>query len=143
MLILVTSELNSIFSLVLISYMCLPKEFTSINVPSLSLSLSLSLSVIFFIYISNVFTLPGLSFRTPLSHPPSPCLYEHAPPPTNPLPSSHPGIPLHWGIEHPQVQGPLLPLMSNKAILCHINGQGHVYSLAGGPVPRSSGGLVC
>jgi hypothetical protein len=26
----------------------------------------------------------------------------------------------HWGIEHPQAQGPLLPLMINKAILCHI-----------------------
>jgi hypothetical protein len=59
--------------------------------------------------------------------------------------SSHPGIPLHWGIEHPQAQGPLLSLMSNKAILCHICGQHcellHVYSLVSGPVPRSSGGI--
>ena len=55
-----------------------------------------------------------------------------------------PGIPLHWGIEPPQAQGPLLPLMSNKVILCHICGQSHgslhVYSLVGGPVPGSSGG---
>jgi hypothetical protein len=38
----------------------------------------------------------------------------------------------------------LLPLMSNKAILCHIcshcHGYLHVYSLIGGPVPGSSGG---
>jgi hypothetical protein len=37
----------------------------------------------------------------------------------------------------------ILPLMSNKAILCHLCGQSHgslhVYSLVGGPVPRSSG----
>jgi hypothetical protein len=31
-----------------------------------------------------------------------------------------PGIPLHWGIEPPQDQRPLLPLMSYKAILCYI-----------------------
>jgi hypothetical protein len=53
-----------------------------------------------------------------------------------------PGIPLHWGTEHPQVQGPLLPLMSNKVIFCHICGQHHgllhVYSLVDGPVPGSS-----
>jgi hypothetical protein len=36
---------------------------------------------IFFIYISNVFSFPGLPFRNPLSHSPSPCLYEGAPPP--------------------------------------------------------------
>jgi hypothetical protein len=47
------------------------------------------------------------------------------------------------GMEHPQAQGPLLPLMSNKAILCHIFGQSHVslyvHSLVGGSVPASSG----
>ena len=32
----------------------------------------------------------------------------------------HPDIPLHWGIEPSQDQGPLLPLMPNKAILCYI-----------------------
>jgi hypothetical protein len=36
---------------------------------------------IFFIYISNVIPFPGLPYITPLSHPPSPCLYEGAPPP--------------------------------------------------------------
>jgi hypothetical protein len=51
--------------------------------------------------------------------------------------------PLHWDIQHTQVQGSLLPQMSNKVILCHICGQHHrplhVYSLVGDPVPRSSG----
>jgi hypothetical protein len=41
---------------------------------------------IFFIYISNVSPFPGLPFGNPLSHSPSPCLYEGAPPPTHPLP---------------------------------------------------------
>jgi len=37
---------------------------------------------------------------------------------TNPLPPHCPGILLHWGIEPSQDQGPLLPLMLDKAILC-------------------------
>jgi hypothetical protein len=41
---------------------------------------------------------------------------------------------------------PLLPLMSNKAILCHICSQSHgllhVYPFVGSPVPRSAGGEV-
>jgi hypothetical protein len=68
---------------------------------------------IFFIYISNVIPFPGLPSGTPnFISPPMPL---HLP-----LPSFHPGIPLHWGIEPTKAQGPLLPLMSNKAILCHI-----------------------
>jgi len=43
-----------------------------------------------------------------------------------------PGIPLHWGMEPSQDQGPLLPLMSDKAILCctcnYSHGSLHVYS---------------
>ena len=82
-------------------------------------------------------------FQVSPSEPPIPspslCLYEGDPPPTHPLLPSRPGIPLHWGIEHPQVQGPFLPLTYNKAILCHICGQRHgslrVYSLVGGSVP--------
>ena len=62
--------------------------------------------------------------------------------PTHPLQSSRPSIPLHWVIKHPQAQGPLLPLMSIKAILCHIcccqtHGSFRVNSLVGSPVPRS------
>ena len=47
-----------------------------------------------------------------------------------PTPAS---LPLHWGIETSQDQGPLLSLTSNKAILCYIcgwsHGSFHVYSL--------------
>jgi hypothetical protein len=42
-------------------------------------------------------------------------------PPTHPLPPAHPHIPLHWGTEPSQYQGPLLPLMANKTILCCIS----------------------
>jgi hypothetical protein len=79
----------------------------------------------------------------PLCNPPipypSPWLYEGAPPPTHPLSN----IPLPWGIQPPQDQGPPLPLISDKAILCYICGWSHrplhVYSLVGGLVPGSSG----
>jgi hypothetical protein len=74
---------------------------------------------------------------------PSPCFYEGAPPHIPPLLSTCPDIPLHWGIEPSQDQGPPLPLMSNKAVLCRICGQSHgslhVYYLVCGPVPGSSG----
>jgi hypothetical protein len=59
---------------------------------------------IFFIYISNVIPFPGFTSENPLSPPPSPCS------PTYPLPLPVPGIPLYWGIEPLQDQGPLLPL---------------------------------
>ena len=65
------------------------------------------------------------------------------PHPTHTLPPHRPIIALHWGIEPSQDQGPLLLLMPNKAILCHIcswsYGSLHVYSLVGGSVPWSSG----
>jgi hypothetical protein len=57
---------------------------------------------------------------------PFPFLYKGALPPTHSHPPSpHPGILLYCGIEHPQARGPLLPLMSNKVIFCHIRGQRH------------------
>jgi hypothetical protein len=47
-----------------------------------------------------------------------------------------PGIPLHWVIKPSLDQGPVLPLMTNKAILYCIygwsHGSLHVYSLVGG-----------
>ena len=63
---------------------------------------------------------------------------------TYPLPLPCPGIPLHWGIKPSQNQGPLLPLMYNRSILCYICNWSHgslpVYPLVGGLVPGSSGG---
>ena len=48
--------------------------------------------------------------------------------------------------EPSQDQGPLLPLMPDKSILCYICGYSHlslhVYALVGGLVPRSSGSMV-
>ena len=74
---------------------------------------------------------------------PSPFLYEGAPPPTHPFLLHCSSIPLCWGTKPPQDQGPPLPLMSDKAILCYIyvwsHGSLHVYSLVGGLVSGSSG----
>jgi hypothetical protein len=87
-------------------------------------------------------SLPSRNF---VSYHPFPCLYEGAPRPTHPfLPSTfQPWHSLHWDMAPHQAQGPLLPLMSNKAILCHICGRSHgtlhVYSLIVDPVPGSSG----
>ena len=39
---------------------------------------------------------------------------------THPLLLPSPGIPLYWGIKLSQDQGPLLPLMTDSAILCYI-----------------------
>ena len=69
---------------------------------------------------------------------------------THPLLLPCPCIPLHWGIEPWKDQGPLLPLMTNKAILCYICDWSHeflhVNSLVGSLVPGSSwctGGSYC
>jgi hypothetical protein len=60
------------------------------------------------------------SYNLPLL--PPLCLYE-GPPETTHLLQPHPSsIPLHWGIKLPQEQGPSLPLISDKAILCYICG---------------------
>ena len=56
---------------------------------------------IFFIYISNVIPFTGFPSEKPMS-PPSPCT------PTHPLLLPGLGIPLYWGIEASQDQGPLL-----------------------------------
>jgi hypothetical protein len=102
---------------------------------------------IFSLFISQLFS-PFQIFpsETPYSIPSSPAsMRELLPNPPSPHSlSSCCVIPLHWGIQHPQAQGPLLPLLSNKGILCHICGQCHgslhVYSLVGGSVSRSSRG---
>jgi hypothetical protein len=110
------------------------------------LNTTIFLLAIFFIYISNVIPFPGLlSPRNPLSHPSSPCLYKGVPLPIHPLqPHPNPISPYTWGIKTSQDQGPLLPLMPNKANLCYkcgwSHGSLHVYSLLGGLVPGSYGG---
>ena len=63
----------------------------------------------------------GAPPKTPYQIPPFPCS------PTHPLPRPCPGIPLDWGIEHSQDQGPLLSLMSHKAILCYICDWSHEF----------------
>ena len=60
---------------------------------------------VFFIYISNVIPFPGFPSENTISPPTSPCS------PTHPLLLPGPGIPLHWGIEPSQDQGPFLPLI--------------------------------
>jgi hypothetical protein len=62
---------------------------------------------IFIIYILNDIPSPGFSSKSSLPPPPSSCS------PTHSLPLLGPGIPLRWGIEPSQDQGPLLPLMTD------------------------------
>jgi hypothetical protein len=80
----------------------------------------------------------------PLSHPPLLCFYEGTFPPIHPLPPPCPGTTLHCCIKPSQDQGPLLPLMSDKAILCYTcswsHGSLHMYPLVVSLVPGSSGG---
>ena len=66
---------------------------------------------IFFIYISNAIPFPSFPSEDPYPF--------HPPPVPNPLtPIPGPGIPLYWGIESSQDQGPLLTLMTDLTILC-------------------------
>ena len=87
---------------------------------------------ILFIYISIVISFPSFPSANSLSHLPLPCYNEGALPPTYPLPHHHPSIPLHWGIKPSQNQGPPLPLMPDKVILCYICSGSHGSSLFGG-----------
>ena len=71
---------------------------------------------------------PTLSFMRVLPHPPT---------------LSHPTTILCWGIKPPQDQGPPLPLLSDKAILCYICVWSHeslpVHFLVSGLVSGSTG----
>jgi hypothetical protein len=66
-------------------------------------------------------------------------------PPTHPLPSLCPDIPLYWGIKPSQDKGPPLSLMPDNDILCYFcswsHGSLHVYTLVGGLVPGTSRGV--
>jgi hypothetical protein len=89
----------------------------------------------YFLYLHfKCFPLSRSPLQNPYPSPPPLLLWEC------PLLFFCPHISLHWNIEQPQAQGPLLPLMFNKDIFCHICGQHHgmlhVYSLVGGPVPE-------
>ena len=95
---------------------------------------------LFIFQMSSPFLVPPSKNTVPLPLPttPYPCS------PTHPLPLSGPGIPLHWSIQPSQDKGPLLPLMSNQAILCCMcswsHESHHLCSLVGGVVPGSSAG---
>ena len=97
----------------------------------------------FFYQIFSLFTFQMLS-PFPFSRPKPPTLAPFPCSPTHPLPL--PGLvsPLYWSIKPSQDQGPLLPLMTDQVILCHICSQSHeshqVFSLVGGLVPESSEG---
>ena len=64
-----------------------------------------------------------------LSPPPSTCLNEGAPPLIYSLAPSISEILLNWGIKPPQAQGPILPLMSSKAILYLIWTSPFIYTI--------------
>jgi hypothetical protein len=95
------------------------------------------LDIFLYLYF-KYYPLSWFPIQKPPSLSPSPCS------PSHPLLLPGPGIPLHWGIETSQDQGPLLPLMTDKAILCYIwgwsHGSFHVYSLVGSLAPGNSGG---
>jgi len=94
----------------------------------------------YFLYLH--FKCYPLSSPPPLKSPhPSPYFYEGVPPLTHPLPSPRPCIPLHWGIEPSQDQGPFLSLMLSKVICSQSHGYLHLYSLVAGLVPGSSARL--
>ena len=104
----------------------------------------------FFYWLFYIFTFQILSpFPvSPLELPhPSPfllCLFESAPPTTDPFRPHCSSIPLHWGIKPPQDQELPLTLMPDKAIICCLcnwsHASLHVYSLVGGLGPGNSGG---
>jgi hypothetical protein len=100
---------------------------------------------ILFTYISNVIHFPDPP-KAPYPIPPPPAsmrVYLH--PPTH---SQTPALsfPYTGAASLHGNQGPLHPLMPDKAILCHIyswsQGSLHVYSLTGGVDPGSSGWLI-
>jgi hypothetical protein len=106
--------------------------------------------LVFFYWIFSLFTFQMLSFflvslsEIPYPMLPLPASMRMPHPPTYPLLPPCPGIPVHWGIEPSQNQGPFLPLMPYKAILYYLcvwcHGSLHVYSLVDILVLGISGG---
>jgi hypothetical protein len=104
---------------------------------------------IFFNWIFYLFTFqrlfPFLDFPPEIPYPIPHSLFVRGCSPTHsPTPTSCPDILLHWIIEPSQDQEPLLPLVSDKAMLCNIccwsHGSFHVNSFIGSLVPGSAGG---
>ena len=99
--------------------------FVPFSVSVITILQCLVYRIIFFYWILYLFTFQMLSpFSIPprhlLAHPSFLLLWGCAPTHLSPLPC--PCIPLHWGFEPSQDQGPLLPLMPYKAIFCYIGG---------------------
>jgi hypothetical protein len=130
-----------------VAYPHLPKEGTRHRCLVLTTSLFFFFFLVYFLYLhfkcyplswfptteNQLSHLSPTAFMRVFPHPP---IYPHLP--------ACPGIPLQWGIKPSQDQGSLLPLLSNKAILCYISWWSHeffhVCSLAGGLHPGSSRG---
>ena len=96
---------------------------------------------IFFIYLSNFIPFPDFLSETLLFHYPSPCSGTHT------ILLTCCAIPLHLGIQPPQGQGPLLPLLTDKATLYYIfswcHESLHVFSLVGSLVHGIYGDTGC
>jgi hypothetical protein len=74
----------------------------------------------FIIYISNVIPLLDFPSSSPLFHPLPLLLRVQPHPPTQSFLNTLASISLYSDIKPPQDQGPPLPLMSDKTILCYI-----------------------
>ena len=126
----------------LISVLCTIHPFSASSLYTAGFRNSLFLKIDYFIYFSNVVPPSWSSFHklSILSSHPFASKRVFPNQPTHPL---LPSISLCWSIKPPQDQGPPLPLMPDKAILCYIccwsHGSFHMYSLVSGLVPGNSG----
>lgn len=69
----------------------------------------------YFTYLHFISSFLVSPLETTYPIPPTPCFYVGVPQHIHPLLPLHLRIPLHWGIKTSQDQGPLLPLLQNKA----------------------------
>ena len=85
---------------------------------------------------------PNIPYPSSYALPPCICpSTQHSPTSSHPLPHLFPFVVA--SIEPLPDQRPFLPLMPNKASLCHIFGWNHVYPLVDGSVPGSLGVSGC
>ena len=101
-----------------------------------------SFSWILYLFTFQILSHSRFPFWSTHTITPTPCLSEGAPSTHTDLPF-HPGLSLNCHIKPTHAQGPFLPLVFNKDLLCLIcgwnHGSLHVYYLGGSPVPRSIG----